>query len=407
MLKPSTPSNELLSPFQQTQLFFNSSFNDHPPTNVETKSIITSPTTVTAALPSATNNINLQSFAVVQELQQQHQLQQHQLQQDQCQSNNQPQSRNHLGLLLPLNSDVASDFATTPTNPTRGKQGSPFYAEPADALGNVIRRSHRNVRLPANQRHSEPAKGPFRISALNGNNGTTYCQVLSPIESEKSQISGSLDELKKSNSRKARGRLDPWPLDSSWEFVGKEGDDNDYDTDANWKTSSQQSKPDMLRIPPVVLQSSRMNTVQKFQNTTKPLTVHQIICKRMPDLHLPELIKCSTPNASPELARSASGKYNRMSSYDNVEKGHHSGYATSYIGHDSTHSDDGTVFSEPWDSSQWDSFLPPDGKFKILYSISTHIKNVINVTLFIVQSTTFFQYYQCRCTQKQVLGNIS
>jgi hypothetical protein len=47
-----------------------------------------------------------------------------------------------------------------------------------------------------------------------------------------------------------------------------------------------------------------------------------------------------------------------MSSYDNVERGH-SGYATtSLICPSSAHSDDGTVFSEPWDSSQWDSFFP-------------------------------------------------
>lgn len=37
------------------------------------------------------------------------------------------------------------------------------------------------------------------------------------------------------------------------------------------------------------------------------------------------------------------------------------GYATSLM--NSAQSDDGTVFSEPWDSSQWDSFLPQDSKF--------------------------------------------
>lgn len=176
---------------------------------------------------------------------------------------------------------------------------------------------------------------------------TAFCQVLSPIQSEKSPISGSLDELKKQN-RIARGRLDPWPLDSSWEFMGNE--DNDYDTDANWN----QPKADK---PP--------KKVETKESSGRSLTVHQIIARKLPDLNLPELSKTSpTPsNALPELniANALNGKSNRISSYDNVERGH-SGYATSSILFpDSAHSDDGTVFSEPWDSSQWDSFLPHDG----------------------------------------------
>ncbi|XP_037036638.1 protein sprint isoform X2 [Bradysia coprophila] len=258
--------------------------------------------------------------------------------------NSMQQSRNHLGLQLPT-SETSSPGSETPVQTpinSRNKQGSPFYAEPADALGNVIRRSQRNVLLPASHRHSEPSKGPMR---------TAFCQVLSPIESEKSPISGSLDELKKQN-RIARGRLDPWPLDSSWEFMGNE--DNDYDTDANWKTGNHQ-KTDK---PP------KTTEIKDFVG--RSLTVHQIIARKLPELNLPELTKTSsTPlNASPELGNGGAvgmmGKNNRISSYDNVERGH-SGYATSSILFpDSTHSDDGTVFSEPWDSSQWDSFLPHD-----------------------------------------------
>lgn len=258
------------------------------------------------------------------------------------------QSRNHLGLQLPT-SETSSPGSETPVQTpinSRNKQGSPFYAEPADALGNVIRRSQRNVLLPASHRHSEPSKGPMR---------TAFCQVLSPIESEKSPISGSLDELKQKQNRIARGRLDPWPLDSSWEFMGNE--DNDYDTDANWKTGSHQK----TEKPP------KTSTEMK-DFVGRSLTVHQIIARKLPELNLPELTKTSTPlHASPELGNGGApgmttGKSNRISSYDNVERGH-SGYATSSILFpDNTHSDDGTVFSEPWDSSQWDSFLPHDGK---------------------------------------------
>lgn len=291
------------------------------------------------------------------------------------------QARNRLGLLLPSQQepipDINSPGAQTPNAP-RNKQGSPFYAEPADALGNVIRRSTRNTALSSSHRHSEPAKGALRINTGGPIVTAPFCQVLSPIESEKSTVAGSLDELKVSNQRKARGRLDPWPLDSSWEFMGIDGEDNDYDTDANWKTGAQTHG---------VTKSATTDAIQRLQKqpqltpqfgnkksdgqdtvarVRQPLTVHQIILKRMPELNLPELMKSvestelSNQNGSGLLAV----KCNRMSSYDNVEKSH-SGYASSLVCQaSSAHSDDGTVFSEPWDSSQWDSFLPNDGRFR-------------------------------------------
>lgn len=279
------------------------------------------------------------------------------------QSRNLNQPRNRLGLLLPLTTEVPSPVSdTTPTQTPvqpRSKQGSPFYAEPADALGNVIRRSNRSNPLNQSHRHSEPLKGPAR---------TPFCQVLSPIESEKSHnISGSLDELKKKN-RKPRGRMDPWPVDSSWEFMGND-DQNDYDTDANWKSNVQQ-KNDI-----VILNNNGMNSVQNgnAHNIEQKLTINQIIAKRLPELKIPELmLKTSLPaNVGSDASRNDlnksgnSEKGSRMSSYDNVERGH-SGYATtSIICPDSAQSDDGTVFSEPWDSSQWDSFFPNgDGKTK-------------------------------------------
>lgn len=276
------------------------------------------------------------------------------------QNKNLQQPRNRLGLLLPLTAEVSSPMSdTTPTQTPvqpRNKQGSPFYAEPADALGNVIRRSNRGNPISQSHRHSEPPKGPIRAP---------FCQVLSPIESEKSHnISGSLDELKKKN-RKSRGRMDPWPVDSSWEFMGND-DQNDYDTDANWKTNTQQ-KNDIVILNSNVAHTAKNGQPQKLE---QKVTVNQIIAKRFPELNIAELmLKTALPaSVSPEMSRSelknaSSGKGSRMSSYDNVERGH-SGYATtSNICPSSAHSDDGTVFSEPWDSSQWDSFFPQgDGK---------------------------------------------
>lgn len=293
------------------------------------------------------------------------------------------QARNRLGLLLPSQqhqepaSDTNSPLAQTPNAP-RNKQGSPFYAEPADALGNVIRRSTRSTALSSSHRHSEPAKGALRISTGGPLVTTPFCQVLSPIESEKSTVAGSLDELKVSNQRKARGRLDPWPLDSSWEFMGIDGDDNDYDTDANWKTGSQlhgvtkSATTDAIQrlqkqppSPPQIV-NKKPDGQDAMSRVRPPLTVHQIILKRMPELNLPELMK-SMESSELNNQNGSSGlltiKCNRMSSYDNVEKSH-SGYASSLVCQaSSAHSDDGTVFSEPWDSSQWDSFLPNDGRW--------------------------------------------
>lgn len=313
--------------------------------------------------------------------------------------------RSRAGLMLPgLMSQSLSEDAVfkcepnegdiTPTAQTpvsRSKQGSPFYAEPADALkqagittASILRRSQRGPLLPANHRHSEPPKGGFVR--------TPMCPLLQPAEIEK--IAGSLDELKKKQqpsqtaqpqqqpSKRARGRFEQWQLDSSWEFMGKseenEGDYyGDYDSADQWKEGSN-TKDNHNK-------ENSLNREANKENKQKPLTIHQIIAKRLPDLNLPELVRCSTPpqqqqqpqqqaqpqtqqnNNKPEFNGSQKSFDNpqntcRLSSYDNVERN----YALSqcfFNGLDSAQSDDGTVFSEPWDSSQWDSFMPQDGKF--------------------------------------------
>ncbi|XP_031634715.1 protein sprint isoform X2 [Contarinia nasturtii] len=274
------------------------------------------------------------------------------------------QPRNRLGLLLTPTTEFPSPInESTPIqtpSQTHCKRDSPFYAEPADALaGNVVRRSQRSNLLPKSQRHSEPPKAQSRF-----NNNTQFCQVLSPIDSEKSHhISGSLDELKKKPRNKPirSGRLDPWPLDSSWEFQLGDGNDeqNDYDTDANWKN---QTNGELLKKSPS-LNGIQSNNV-RHENR---LTINQIIAQKLPELKILELLQKTTLpfSASPDLSRNDAtmtsfGKSSRLSAYDNVERAAHSGYGTSMMCHDSAHSDDGTVFSEPWDSSQWDSFLPHD-----------------------------------------------
>lgn len=144
--------------------------------------------------------------------------------------------------------------------------------------------------------------------------------------------------------------------------MGNEDEENDYDTDATYKPPqppNQQQKIEIIKSqkvfePPII----------------KPITVHQIIAKRLPELNLPELVRCSTPFEGQDQIVGTNvgtfGRGSRISAYDNVEKGGSSGggYASTLINfHDSAQSDDGTVFSEPWDSSQWDSFMPVDGEF--------------------------------------------
>ncbi|XP_075155650.1 src homology 2 domain-containing protein sprint isoform X3 [Haematobia irritans] len=302
------------------------------------------------------------------------------------------QPRSRAGLILPClmtqsfsedkvfkSETTEGDITPTAQTPvSRSKQGSPFYAEPADALKqaglatvSILRRSQRCPLLAANHRHSEPPKGGFVR--------TPMCQLLIPTEIEK--IAGSLDELKKKQqlqqqaqlqqqpSKRARGRFEQWQLDSSWEFMAK-GDDNngangDYDSAEHWKdtTTGENSNKE-----------NSLNREANKENKQKPLTIHQIIAKRLPDLNLPELIRCSTPpqqnqqnghknlnelNDSQKSFDSSQNNTCRLSSYDNVERN----YALNqcfFNGIDSAQSDDGTVFSEPWDSSQWDSFLPHD-----------------------------------------------
>ncbi|XP_039500862.1 protein sprint isoform X3 [Drosophila santomea] len=308
-------------------------------------------------------------------------------------------ARSRAGLLLPNLSGQAPPVAmsqsmtateddggdTTPTaeghtnGASRSKQGSPFYAEPADALRQagltsaataILRRQHRSQMLHASQRHSEPLKAGF--------GGCGNGAMLQPSDLEK--LAGSLDELKpkpkvtqqqqqqsqqqQQPTKRARNRIDHWQLDSSWEFMAKQDTGShaggDYDTAAiDW-----QEKENSLG------RDSRADG----QGKKRTLTIHQIIANRLPDLNLPELVRCSTPPQTAALQPHVLGQQDkvglgcdgsqksfqsqigcRLSSYDNVFN-----CQNSFGGIDSAQSDDGTIFSEPWDSSQWDSFLPHD-----------------------------------------------
>ncbi|KAH8265165.1 hypothetical protein KR044_010618, partial [Drosophila immigrans] len=278
---------------------------------------------------------------------------------------------------------------TTPTAQaqtpgSRSKQGSPFYAEPADALRQagltsaaaaILRRQQRSQLLPANQRHSEPLKGGM---------ATTAQPLLLPADLEK-LAAGSLDELKQKpkplaqhqqqqqqqpQAKRGHNRIEHWQLDSSWEFMAKQQQQQETGNGGDFEGNEWPEKENSL---------GREGKEAK----KRPLTVHQIIAKRLPDLNLPELVRCSTPpqtgnaavhdkekekdkekqmnDGSQKSFQSQGQGQNggcRLSAYDNVERNCAAFCQTYYGGIDSAQSDDGTVFSEPWDSSQWDSFMP-------------------------------------------------
>lgn len=269
------------------------------------------------------------------------------------------QPRNRLGMLLTPGIEFPTPISESTPIHSCNKQGSPSYAEPADAIANVLFRSQRGSLVPKSQRHSEPLKAPFLSSQLT--------EIPSPNNPENcNPISGSLDELKdKACAKRPSLRLDPWPVDSSWEFMGT-NDQHDYDTDANWTISNHKYHVGCSKTKEKTSPSSIRDGVI-INQTNKMITINQIIAKRLPDLKIPELLQktslpVSTENPRHHTMMTNSKKRNRLSAYDNVERTGHSGYATSMNYQGSSHSDDGTVFSEPWDSSQWDSIMPHEGR---------------------------------------------
>ncbi|XP_050475165.1 protein sprint isoform X3 [Bombus huntii] len=246
--------------------------------------------------------------------------------------------RNKLGLML------AKSESNSPLTP-ESKQGSPFYAEPADAIAQsaaiIPRRRPRNNPATNKYRHSEPGWLQNPVGA-NSNQ-------LHPIDWEESEetedktplISSSVDNLAKrlgTKETKKIPRAKPvqppkirtkvfndtsWAVDSSWEFIGNEGDDcdPDYDCDADYEGDNVARKfPDEECDRDVV------------GNT---LTVQSIILQRYPELLKP-------PDTSESLYS------DRNSSYDNVEKRNEREEAGD------------TRKDQTYDSSEWETPLETD-----------------------------------------------
>ncbi|XP_062560021.1 protein sprint isoform X2 [Armigeres subalbatus] len=251
-------------------------------------------------------------------------------------------------------SPLLNNGSPAPSN----KQDSPFYADPADVLNSIVRRSpfNRTTIMSSNQRHSEPPKQLL----MDANSPLMWSSVEQDIR-HKNQLAASLDELKNPrNVHQPHSRVPQTDRLNLDRLSLEQTENNDYDNDLRWNSDHTKSKSP----PPTVDTVAGQKNVKILPpDEARAVTVHQIIAKRLPHLDLPEFPANS--NGSSEPARNNANENStgtltrtqRKSAYDNVEK-QAAGYAASLL--NSAQSDDGTVFSEPWDSSQWDSFLPQD-----------------------------------------------
>ncbi|XP_060804255.1 protein sprint isoform X2 [Amyelois transitella] len=199
--------------------------------------------------------------------------------------------------------------------------GSPFYADPVDAINEaalppVQRRKLIRVGVNLAQRYSEPPNQNHPYYPLRDMHSIEELSPSSP------NTSSSVDNLVSIRNKPKVKPVQPPRVTTK------------PPTDKNEECANSESGA----FPSLAEQESRLSGVE---DGGQHLTVHQVVAQRFPELRLN-----SEPVALPEEVRSPP----RASCYDNV--------------HDlrplsEQASDDGTVFSEPWDSSQWDGLIPP------------------------------------------------
>ncbi|XP_037873259.1 protein sprint isoform X3 [Bombyx mori] len=199
--------------------------------------------------------------------------------------------------------------------------GSPYYADPVDALKEagllppVQRRKLIRVGLSLSQRYSEPPNQNHPYYPLRDMHSIEELSPSSP------NTSSSVDNLVSIRSKPKVKPVQPPRVNT------KSSDKQDESGNGESGT-----------FPSLAEQECRLSGVD---DESKNLTVHQVVAQRLPELRLN-----SQPAALPEEVRSPP----RASCYDNVHELRPLSEQAS---------DDGTVFSEPWDSSQWDGLIPP------------------------------------------------
>lgn len=283
-----------------------------------------------------------------------------------------------------VGSEVAITTVTTPMQPKPffETKKSPFYSDPVDAVvpqqtAIVQRRENKLNHLPTFHRYSEPPKGQFE-DLINFHS--------SPFNNESSMhhqqpfIAASLDHLKsinnpiksdQNNDNHRRHNQTPWLVDSSWEFVDK-NDESEEENTLKKRTIPQNSSLRYRRTDPSQPTQQKFNTIDRtkcamsvdsYLMNSKKSNIYKMVARKFPDIHLKSATAVPAINHSSNIPSTwqtfdsdCSNRFQRLSSYDNVNAVEQQSI---YGG-----SEDGTLFSEPWDSSQWDSFLPTttDGK---------------------------------------------
>ncbi|KAL7038955.1 hypothetical protein ACKWTF_009753 [Chironomus riparius] len=244
---------------------------------------------------------------------------------------------------------------------------SPFYSDPVDAVApvfpQIVRREPKLNPLPSFHRYSEPPKGQFE--------DLNFHISSSPMTHEKgiqqqSFIAASLDHLKSINksvnNQNHRHRLEPtWTVDSSWEFVDKNDESSENGSTRNLRQITPQNTLHYQNTNNKHLQHQKFNTIERnaqcsvtvdsYLMNSKKSNIYKLVAKKYPDINLKggmTTTQSNIPSTWQTFESDGSNKFQRLSSYDNVIE-----QQSIYGG-----SEDGTLFSEPWDSSQWDSFFP-------------------------------------------------
>lgn len=283
---------------------------------------------------------------------------------------------------------IGSEIAITTNNSTPiqpkipslfdSNKKSPFYSDPVDAVVPVFpqikRREPKLNPLPSFHRYSEPPKGQFEDLNFHISSSSSPMAHEKGIQ-QQSFIAASLDHLKSinksTNNQNHRHRLEPtWTVDSSWEFVDKNDESSENGSTRNLRQITPQNTLHYQNTNNKHLQHQKFNTIERNQCSisvdsylmnSKKSNIYKLVAKKYPDINLKGGMTTTTQSNIPSTWQTfesdGSNKFQRLSSYDNVIE-----QQSIYGG-----SEDGTLFSEPWDSSQWDSFFPTtEGKSYIV-----------------------------------------
>ncbi|XP_044730872.1 protein sprint isoform X2 [Chrysoperla carnea] len=259
--------------------------------------------------------------------------------------------KNRLNLVMPNRTNSPSFKDTSPSpridSPTpKPKQGSPFYAEPADSIAQaaVIRRQQIRGPLNLSQRHSNPSSFHIKLESqiLEENRLENVDLVSSPVSTSVDNLTcvnkgakfNLIGNCRRSGAKPVQPPIikqylqgvkqDPsWTLDNSWQFIGNESDDS-YIEDSDW------AQP----FPPLPLISPHTP-----ESPGEKQTVHQVIAHRFPELNL-------VTNHHQHTSHNQDSNGCRMSSYDNVEGRNHPAPPSEI-------SEPCTIFSEPWTETSW------------------------------------------------------